>query len=151
MNLKLNFIPLSTKGVNVRSIKPEKWDEIRKYIYAFHGYRCQICGINRQKAPLECHEQWEWDDEKHMQILTDLLCVCHICHKTIHINQQLGFFYVCFDHLRKINKLTKEEAIELIDEETAKWAQRSYKKYGVDITHISTLNFGRNLRPGKKR
>lgn len=44
LKLKVEMIPKSTHFINLRSLVPDKWDEIRRKCYKDANYKCEICG-----------------------------------------------------------------------------------------------------------
>ena len=85
MKRKLNFefIPDGTWQYNLRSILSKKqWDYIRKEAKDRFNNCCAICG--KANCRLEAHEQWDYDLENGIQILKDVISVCHDCHSVIH-------------------------------------------------------------------
>ncbi len=86
--LKLNFeiIPTGAFNFNLRSQFSKKaWDIIRKDAYSRANGKCSIC--NRPTARLEAHEVWEFNKDKKVQKLIDVIGICHSCHTVIHINR----------------------------------------------------------------
>lgn len=81
--LTIELVPASAWNQNLRSIIPKKvWEKIRNEVLTKSNYKCGICG-SLQK--LECHEVWEYDDEKHIQKLAGFLALCKFCHGVKHI------------------------------------------------------------------
>ena len=88
MKRKLNFefIPDGTWHYNLRSILSKKqWDYIRNDAKERTSGRCAICG--RKNCRLEGHEQWDYDLDNGVQILKDVISICHDCHSVIHFNR----------------------------------------------------------------
>ncbi|MDE6076045.1 MAG: HNH endonuclease, partial [Clostridia bacterium] len=72
--MKLNFelVPDSCWYSNLRSALPQgAWDVIRKKAYARANGKCMICGAPTARP--EAHEQWEYDDEKGVQKLANVV------------------------------------------------------------------------------
>ncbi len=87
-NYRLNFelVPDSCWYSNLRSIlSPTQWDFVRKDAYARANGRCMICG--RVVKRLEAHERWEYDEERCVQKLADVVALCHCCHEAVHIGR----------------------------------------------------------------
>lgn len=106
MELKLNIelVPDSCWYSNLRSIlSPAQWDAVRKEAYARAGGKCMICG--KSCARLEAHERWEYDEEKHVQKLADVVAICRSCHEVIHIGrtQLMGRGREAEEHFMKVN------------------------------------------------
>ena len=51
--------------------------------YREAGWRCETCG-GKPDAPLHCHEVWSYDDQRGVQKLERLKCLCPRCHEATH-------------------------------------------------------------------
>ena len=88
MSYKLNFelVPDGCWGSNLRTILSKaQWDFLRKDAYARADGKCMICG--RKTKRLEAHERWNYNAEKGVQKLEEIIAVCHDCHSVIHIGR----------------------------------------------------------------
>ena len=83
LRLTIERIPETAANSNLqqKAKKPE-WDKIRNAAYAESDYRCGICGDD--EARLECHEIFEYDDQKHIQKLIGFIALCPSCHRVKH-------------------------------------------------------------------
>lgn len=80
-----DMLPSTSWGTNLRSIlKPEEWDRLRRFCYQAAGYTCVACG-SRGEPHVEAHEAWQFDEERGIQRLAGLLCLCPTCHKAKHL------------------------------------------------------------------
>lgn len=109
INFKLmpSPVPDSCWYSNLRTCLPPKvWDKIRKDAYARAEGKCMICG--RAVKRLEAHEDWAYDEENCVQILTGVVALCHDCHSVIHIGrtQLLGNEDRAIKHFCKVNNCT---------------------------------------------
>ena len=110
--MKLNFelVPDGCSYSNLRSIlSPAQWDVVRREAYARAGGRCMICGAPSHR--LEAHERWEYDEERCVQKLADVVAVCKSCHEVIHIGrtQLMGGEVRASEHFMKVNGCTYAE------------------------------------------
>jgi len=63
--LTVELVPSSSWFSNVRSnVSKKTWDFLRKSTYKKANHRCEICGGRGDKWPVECHEVWDYDDQK---------------------------------------------------------------------------------------
>jgi hypothetical protein len=86
VKLPIQSIPISTWGISLSNKLPrEEWDEIRRKVYRDADYRCEVCGSTNKD--LHCHEVWKFNDQKLTQSLVGLVCVCELCHDTIHFGR----------------------------------------------------------------
>ncbi len=113
MKLDFEFIPQTSWGISLaQKLDPKEWDKIRRECYKEADYRCEICGAGG--VELHCHERWLWDDKKHIQHLNDLVCLCELCHNTIHLGRSLNTYRASYierlkTHWCKVNKKPKSQ------------------------------------------
>ena len=103
--LRIQLIPKSTWGVNVRSkVKKSDWDKIRKAVYEKANMECHIC--EEKYESLDAHEVWEFDEENHIQKLVEIIGICKACHNTIHYGRanMIGTQKEARDHFLKVNE-----------------------------------------------
>lgn len=137
--MKLNFelVPDSCWYSNLRSALPkEVWDKIRKKAYARAGGKCMICGAPTTK--LDAHEQWEYDDEKGVQKLVNVVAVCRACHEVIHIGrtQLTGRGREAEEHFMKVNGCTYAEYRKALGEANEKHRDRSRREWQLDVSDL---------------
>lgn len=116
--LTIELIPHSLWGKNLRTLIPQtSWDRIRRSCYRSANYRCQICSNVGDNHPVECHEKWQYDDEKHVQKLIGVLSLCPLCHKVKHLGRvnalEPHLYETVVNHLLKIND----------------WSFKDYRRY----------------------
>ena len=84
--LNIELIPDACWASNLRHIlRPKDWDTVRRDAYARADGKCTVC--NRSVKRLEAHEKWEFDEEKCIQRLSDVVALCHMCHSVVHIGR----------------------------------------------------------------
>lgn len=137
---KLNFelVPDSCWYSNLRSALPkEAWDRIRKKAYARAGGKCMLCGAPTVR--LEAHEQWEYDDEKGVQKLVNVVAVCRACHEVIHIGrtQLMGREREASEHFMKVNGCTYAEYRKALGEANEKHRERSRREWQLDVSKLN--------------
>jgi hypothetical protein len=55
--LTVELVPSTCRYTNVRSHVPKAvWDRLRRQVAAEAGDRCEICGGQGRRWPVECHE-----------------------------------------------------------------------------------------------
>ena len=136
---KLNFqlVPDGCQGTNLRSVLPrEQWDRLRRAAYRRAGNRCAICGA---EGRLEAPEVWEYDDERHIQRLADIIAVCPACHAVIHIGRTslLGREAEAQEHFKKVNGATQSEYHKALGEANRIHAERSRHEWLTDISALA--------------
>ncbi len=135
--LNFELVPDSCWYSNLRSELPQgAWDILRKKAYARAGGKCMICGAPSSR--LEAHEQWEYDDEKCVQKLHNIIAVCRACHEVIHIGrtQLKGKEKEASEHFIKVNNCTYADYRAALGEANAKHRERSRKEWQLDISDL---------------
>lgn len=145
---KINFemIPENMWYCNLRHILTKsQWDKIRKDAYEKSNGKCVIC--NRKVKRLEGHELWNFDEENGVQKLTDVIALCSICHKTIHIGhaQIIGKLDACLQNYCKINNCSMNECMEDYKKAFEIWNKRNKINWRLDLTWLED-NY--NIRGG---
>ena len=143
MKLTIELVPKTAWYSNVRSnVTKDEWDIIRKKSYKKANYVCEICNDNGKNQgynhPVECHEIWEYDDEKNIQKLGGLISLCPKCHKVKHVGlaEINGELDLVIKHITKVNKITKEEATTSIENAMLTWNMRSQYEWKLDISYL---------------
>jgi hypothetical protein len=85
LRLPFEFIPAPCRGRNLHALLPaEAWDAIRRRVYRQANYCCEACSA--AGVPLQANERWAYDDERQIQRLVGLTCLCEPCHAVAHSN-----------------------------------------------------------------
>jgi hypothetical protein len=87
--LTVELIPRTTWGVNVRSQEPALWGRIRKEALRRNGRRCASCR-NPPKRLFHVHEQFAYDDQRHVQQLVGFEVLCETCHAVKHAGRTIN-------------------------------------------------------------
>lgn len=82
-------IPPPLHGIAPRTVFGQSWwDAERKVAYLKAGYKCQACGVAKDRALfhkwLEAHERYEIEYAKGRMVFVGLVALCHACHNYIH-------------------------------------------------------------------
>ena len=139
LKLQIELVPRSCWFSNTRSnLKNRHWDRIRKYHYAKDNYRCEICGCKGKKHPVECHEVWLYNEKTFTQKLGHFQAICPLCHEVKHMGLAgiLGNGLKAFNRFKKINKLDKQTAKNIIEAVFKQWKIRSQYKWKLDIERL---------------
>lgn len=127
LNIQLVPSPLWGKSLARLASKSPKWNEIWRKIRQFElqrtGNRCEVCGSELAGV---CHEEWEYDDTKHIQRLIGFRVLCSLCNLIAHMGYASvkGLSNDAFQHFIEVSNLSREEALLVIDEAFRKWAER---------------------------
>ncbi|WP_131784091.1 DUF5710 domain-containing protein [Legionella gresilensis] len=135
--LYVDLVPQSCWFTNVRTcIAKNDWNRLRRYIYNRANYLCECCG---EKAPLEAHERWDFNEGTKIQKLVRVIALCKLCHEVTHMGlaQIRGRGEIAFRHLMKVTKMNELEAQLHIDEAFSLWEKRSQFHWLLDISLIT--------------
>lgn len=96
-----------------------------------------ICGALSSR--LDAHEQWEYDDEKGVQRLVNVVAVCRACHEVIHIGrtQLMGREREASEHFMKVNGCTYAEYRKALGEANEKHRDRSRREWQLDVSELN--------------
>lgn len=134
--LTIELVPKAVWFSNVRSmVSRQDWDFLRRNSYKKASYLCEICGEVGNHHPVECHEIWEYDDNKHIQKLLGLISLCPLCHEVKHIGLASirGRIDTVKRHLAKVNAWTEQEMNEYVAKQFDVWMARSLYEWKVDL------------------
>jgi len=147
MKLSIELVPQTTGGVNLRLVlRPKDWNFLRKRQYKLANGVCEICGDRGKnqgrKHDLECHEQWHYNDETHVQTLIGLIALCPHCHEVQHFGlaELRGRGNQAFKHFIEVNEFTSAEGNNLIKIAQQKWLERSGHSWAVDVSWLENDN-----------
>lgn len=135
--LKVELVPENVWYFNLRSeFKTFQWDFLRKIIYELANHRCEICGGRGRKRLVEAHEEWNYDDKKHIITLVKITALCPSCHRCKHLGlaQVQGTYDKALKHLAKVNKISYTEAEKYSDYVFDIWEKRSEHFWEIDIS-----------------
>lgn len=137
--LSFELVPDGCWYTNLRSALPkEAWDKLRRAAYARAGGACSVCG---RTGRLEAHEVWEYDDEKHIQKLKDIIAVCPACHGVIHIGRTAlcGKEAEAKEHFMRVNGASESEYHAALGQANRIHAERSRHEWVTDISRLKDL------------
>jgi len=133
------MIPQDTNERNLRNyLGREKWNRIRYDVVWKAEHICQICGNDH--TMVQCHEQYEYDEVKHIQKLVGFVAICQMCHFIKHIGfaaSQVIEGKLTIDdlvnHFCKVNKCKKEIFFKELEKTMWLQEQRNLYLWEVDF------------------
>jgi hypothetical protein len=143
LTIELIPTPLWGKSLN-KLLGRSKWDRIRHKAYANASHQCQICSAT---GKLTCHEEWIFDDEKHVQKLIGFIALCENCHMIKHVGFSMhteeGRRKYNTDELIKhfceVNKCSENDFYNHKDKAFEIHSKRSSHQWEVDFGDYSDL------------
>jgi hypothetical protein len=141
-NLKLTveLVPESSQYPNVRShVNRDQWEEIKKIVHEKAGDRCEICGEKR--SSIECHEVWEYDDQRMVQKLVGFMVLCPKCREVKHMTyaERKGRMNEALQHFKHVNGLSQKAALHYVQEAFTKWRNRNLYRWQLDLSYLKSL------------
>lgn len=136
--LTIELVPSTCWSKNLRNLVTKQvWDNIRKKAYRKFDHKCGICGVEDR---LNCHEVWEYDDDRHIQKLVGFIALCDLCHFVKHIGfagvlasrGELNFEDIV-NHFIKINNCSKNDFVLHNSHSKEIWLERSKYDWTVDF------------------
>ena len=100
-----DMLPSTSWENNLRTqLKEAEWDRLRKFCYQAAGNTCIACG-SRGEPHVEAHESWSFIESTGVQKLTNLVCLCPVCHKAKHLGfaQRMGVLPQVYARLMWLN------------------------------------------------
>lgn len=140
LKLQIELVPRSCFFSNIRSVlKKSQWDKIRNGIYSNASYRCQICGGQGTKHPVECHEVWIYEDETLIQRLEHFQAICPLCHEVKHLGLAgiRGNYVRATNRFIEVNEIDEDTANYIIEAVFKQWRIRSKQKWKFDIERLN--------------
>jgi hypothetical protein len=144
LKLTIELVPNTSWYNNLRKVMTKAdWDKLRKSVYVQYNYHCAVCGT---AGRMNCHEIWEYDDEKRIQYLRGFVALCDMCHHVKHIGlahnlaeqRELNFAEVEM-HFCRVNNCTPVQMDEIIQAAFDVWEQRSGNSWEIDLGEYKHL------------
>lgn len=130
----VDLVPRSAWFANLRAMMPlSHWRGLSAYVIARAHGACEICSSEER---LEAHERWHFDPANGIQKLMRLMCVCKLCHLSIHsgiadvlgIREEIGF------HIFQLTLWGKREMKQHMKEAGKRWEDLSVIAWEQDVS-----------------
>lgn len=152
--LFIDLVPSSCWFTNVRScVSQADWERLRRMVIARAGDRCEICRVGEDREDerwLEAHERWDYDEQRKVQTLKRIICLCTDCHQTTHFGFTMmnGGAEWAFDFLMEITGMDATAANKHIAEAFKIWEQRSQSYWELDLGILTDCDIEVTPPPG---
>lgn len=131
-------------GKNIRNeMGRARWGKLRKVILAEQDNECACCG---SKNKSQCHEVWEFNDEKGVQTLKAFQATCSLCYLGSYFGlaQKLasqGHAYIdnIVGQFLKVNGISVEQFRELLSEAVTIFEKRCEIEWSQDFADYTSL------------
>jgi len=147
IRLTIEMVPSTCWFSNARNnISKSGWDRLRKTTYEKANYRCEICGGQGKRHPVECHEIWLFDDKEYIQKLGGLIALCPNCHEVKHIGlaSSHGRGDAARNYLANINSWTDKQTQEYLSLVKQIWLERSKHEWKLNLDWLKKQNVNIN-------
>lgn len=135
-----DMLPTTSWEANLRTqLSDAEWDRLRKFCYQAAGNTCVACG-SRGEPHVEAHEAWRFDEQRGIQVLKGLLCLCPTCHKAKHLGyaNRIGRLPQVLTRLKWLNDWT-DEVLELeLAKVQARQEELSRRTWTLDLSFLRT-------------
>lgn len=131
--LRPRLVPRPLWGVSAyRLLKRSEWQQIRRAALTAAANTCAMCCVVRYRG-MVCDEDWSYVNG--IALLREVQVVCPDCNAVIHFGRTnvAGYGQVALEHMARINGVTVEETVPLIDAAFAEWRERSQINWTVAI------------------
>ncbi|HCI9593706.1 hypothetical protein [Klebsiella variicola] len=131
------LVPRTCWFDNVRSaVSSTDWKRLRQQTARTAGWKCQICGGQGPRWPVECHEIWHYDDDRQCQTLTGSSRYALVKH--MGFSERRGKKDEAVAHLALVNRWSLQGAFDYVDEAFDVWRERSRHAWRLDISWLET-------------
>lgn len=116
--LYVDLVPSTAWFSNLRSeLTKQEWRDLSHATYRLAANRCQVCGGQGPRHPVECHERWEFDLNSRTQSLLGTVALCPACHEVTHFGfaRVRGRTNEALAHLMKVNAWSRNEAVDHVN------------------------------------
>jgi len=137
--LTIELVPATAWWSNLRSILPaDGWEKCKRFVRRRSGDRCEVCGGRGPKWPVECHEIWGYDDDRHVQVLRGLVALCPACHLAKHPGYAgtIGMLEQTLTHYARVNGVSRAEARADYEAAMRLFEERSRHDWDLDVTWL---------------
>lgn len=153
--LTVELVPPLAWRRNVRAVvATETWDELRWRLGAtqlwprhfsidfpdrlFRPRKLWCAYCKTEQNGLDLHEEWRYDNSKHVQRLVALRPICPKCHLAKHLGyaNRVGRIDEAMAQLKHVNAWNVRQAKDYIDRAFAKWERRSSNQYSLDVRYL---------------
>ena len=150
LRLSVELVPATCWSSNLRSELPRPaWDVLRRRSYRDAGYRCEVCGGRGPAHPVECHEEWSYDDAALVQRLVRMVALCPGCHEVKHLGRAhaIGRGEGARAHLARVNGWDQATTADYVEAVFAQWESRSTHEWRLDVDALSAYGVTPPARP----
>ena len=138
--LEIELVPQSTWEDNLRSrLTPAEWLQVKTKTFELAQWKCEKCGGRGHQRPVECHEEWHYDDIYLVQKLVRFVALCPDCHQAVHFGlaRVRGLEQKAREQLMKVNNWNAEQVDTHIAIAMRLGIRRSTKSWQLDVSWLT--------------
>jgi hypothetical protein len=139
--LNVDLIPATNWGGSLANLLVDSsWQAIRDPVLAKTGNKCIVCGYDRQRKSVDCHEIWEFytplEGDTGIQRLVGIIPLCKSCHDMFHLGRagQDGRLEESVQRLAWVNRWTEDEVATYLDYVDRKCRGRNKFRWMLDLS-----------------
>ena len=144
LKLTIDLVPKTCWYSNLRKQMPRsQWNKLCREVYANAGHACEVCGA---EGRLNCHEVWEYADDKFVQKLLGFVALCKLCHLVKHFGMAqilASQGHLDLDpvvkHFKTVNNVGQKEFDSHKTETFRIWRERSQHEWQTDLGDFGAL------------
>lgn len=151
--LSVELVPATCWYTNVRSnVSRADWEKCKDFVKKRSGNKCEICGGVGSRYPVDCHEIWQYDEDRMVQTLVGLIALCPRCHECKHLGRAEvnGNLERATQHLQQVNGWDDDTTVRYVELVFQIWHIRSQFDWELDISWLETLGLNPNVGAGKR-
>ncbi len=141
--LTVDLVPQPLWGKSLANTLPRaEWDRLRRWAYEKADNHCDVCGgRGPPRHPLECDEEWDYDDKASVQRLVGLRALCPDCHAVKHLGRsfKVGRGESALAHLSRVNRWDQQRVAQYVTLVKSLWKLRSTQPWQQDCSLLKTL------------
>jgi hypothetical protein len=127
--------PLQRRSVFYALQRNKEWRKIREAVKLTADGACEICGTKRDRY-MVCHEDWHYDDKKHIATMFRFMWICPDCNGVLHLKNlsNIDLLFNVIAHLMRVNEIKSDKGVfELLSRAQHEYDERSQHEWTIVI------------------
>lgn len=151
-SLFVDLVPSSSWAQNARAVlSPSEWKRVSLIVKHRCRATCEACGASEdapRKCFIEAHERWHYDMAHANQTLRRLVGLCSRCHRATHFGfaASKGMAQPALRQLEKVNKWSKDQALDHVKNAFDVWNARSAVEWSIDMSILDEFKGSQKIK-----
>lgn len=136
LKLMPHLVPKPLWGKSAANLlKRAAWERIRRDAQEAARHACQVCSDAAPANALNCHELWDYDDQRGTAELVGLKMQCRDCDAAVHMGRAVkkGFGNRALAQLVKVNGISAAQAKMLYRRALDEWKRRNKSEWRIAV------------------